>query len=121
LRQAHRRAARYWRWRVEAVPQSRVQDIEELLEARYHHHQAGEIDEAVKATESVCTHPDTWGSWRREEQLCRETLTWVPERSTQATAFLGQLGIIAQERGAYDEALEWYRRSLALNEELGNR
>jgi len=64
---------------------------------------------------------DTWGAWRREEQLCHETLTWVPERSTQAAAFLHLLGIIAQARGAYDEALEWYRRSLALAEELGDR
>ena len=121
LRQAHHCAARYWRWRVATVPQSRTQDIEELLEARYHHHQAGEIDEAVAVTAEVCTQLDTWGAWRREEQLCRETLTWVPERSTQAAAFLHQLGIIADLRGAYDEALAWYRRSLALAEELGDR
>jgi tetratricopeptide (TPR) repeat protein len=121
LRQAYHRAARYWRWRVATVPQSRAQDIEKLLEARYHHHQAEEIDEAVAVTADVCTQLDTWGAWRREEQLCRETLTWAPERSTQATAFLHQLGIIAQRRGAYDEALEWYRRSLALKEELGDR
>jgi Tetratricopeptide repeat len=33
----------------------------------------------------------------------------------------GHLGNIAYLRGAYDEALEWYRRSLALTEELGDR
>src|SRR5262249_46322077 len=121
LRQAHHRAARYWRWRVATVPQSRAQDIEELLEARYHHHQAGEIDEAFQATGDVCLQLQTWGAWRREEQLLRETLTGVPERSTQAAATSGQLGNIAYLRGAYDEALEWYRRSLALLEELGNR
>jgi tetratricopeptide (TPR) repeat protein len=121
LRQAHHRAARYWRWRVATVPQSRAQDIEELLEARYHHHQAEEIDAAVAVTADVCNQLNIWGAWRREEQLCRETLTWVPERSSQAAVFLHALGIIAQERGAYDEALEWYRRSLALAEELGNR
>jgi tetratricopeptide (TPR) repeat protein len=121
LRQAHHRAARYWRWRIATVPQSRTQDIEELLEARYHHHQAGEIDAAVAVTAEVCTQLDTWGAWRREEQLCREMLTWVPERSTQAAAFLHQLGRIAELRGAYDEALAWYRRALALEEELGDR
>jgi hypothetical protein len=103
------------------MPQSRMQDVEDLLEARYHHHQAGEIDAAVEATANVCAQLHTWGAWRREEQLCRETLTWVPEQSTQAAAFLHQVGIIAQLRGAYDEALEWYRRSLALKEELGDR
>src|SRR5262249_45521144 len=121
LRQAHHRAARYWRWRVDTLPQSRAQDIEELLEARYHHHQAGEIDAAGESTAEVCAQLPTWGAWRREEQLCRETLTLGPERSTPAPAFPHQLGMIAELRGAYDEALEWYHRSLALEEELGNR
>ncbi len=32
-----------------------------------------------------------------------------------------QLGIVAQERGQLDEADEWYRKSLAIKEELGDR
>jgi tetratricopeptide (TPR) repeat protein len=32
-----------------------------------------------------------------------------------------QLGMIAQDRGDYDQALDWYRQSLAIKEELGNR
>ena len=32
-----------------------------------------------------------------------------------------QLGSVDQERGDYDEALKWYRKSLAILEELGNR
>jgi tetratricopeptide (TPR) repeat protein len=32
-----------------------------------------------------------------------------------------QLGMVAQERGDYDDALQWYRRSLEIKEELGNR
>lgn len=28
---------------------------------------------------------------------------------------------MAEERGFYDKALEWYRKSLAIEEELGNR
>jgi hypothetical protein len=35
-RDAHHRAAGYWRWRVDKLPQSRENDIEDLLEARYH-------------------------------------------------------------------------------------
>jgi tetratricopeptide (TPR) repeat protein len=121
LRQAHHRAARYWLWRVGTLPQSRQQNIEELLEARYHHHQAGEIDEAVEVTETMCSQLDTWGAWDREKHLCREVLTWIPERSAKAAPFLHQLGIVAQKQGAYDEALEWYRKSLAIEEELGDR
>jgi tetratricopeptide repeat protein len=29
--------------------------------------------------------------------------------------------MVAQRRGDYDQALEWYRKSLAIKEELGNR
>jgi len=121
LRLAHHRAARYWRWRVNTVSQSRQQDIEELLEARYHHHQAGEIDEAIEVTEEMCSQLDTWGAWDREKHLCQEVLTWIPERSAEAVAFLRQLGVVAQNRGAYDEALEWCRKSLTIAEELGDR
>src|SRR5262249_30585867 len=84
LRQVHHRAAHYWHWRVGTLSPSRQQDIEELLEARYHHHQAGEIDEAVEVTERMCSQLDTWGAWGREKHLCREVLTWIPEHSQKA-------------------------------------
>src|SRR4029453_10535727 len=93
LRQVHHRAARYWRWRVSTVPQSRQQVIEDLLEARYHHHQAGEIDEAVKVSWRMCSQLDTWGAWDREKHLCQEVLPWIPERSPNAAAFIHLLGI----------------------------
>jgi tetratricopeptide (TPR) repeat protein len=32
-----------------------------------------------------------------------------------------QLGITAQERGQLDEAEDWYRKALSIDEELGNR
>ena len=32
-----------------------------------------------------------------------------------------QLGIVAQDRGRLDEAADWYARSLAIKEELGDR
>jgi tetratricopeptide (TPR) repeat protein len=121
LRRAHQRAARYWRWRVDTGPQTRQQGIEELLEARYHYHQAGEIDKAVEITMEVCSQLDIWGAWDREKHLCQEVLTWVPERSSQAAGFLHRLGNVSYLRGAYEEALQWYRQSLAILEELGDR
>ena len=121
LAEAHHRAARHWRWREDRISQRRQAAIDQLLEARFHHHAAGEIDEAVEVTEWICLQLDTWGAYGREEQLCREVLTWVPERSQKAAAFQHLLGIVAQERGSYDEALDWYRKSLAIKEELGDR
>ena len=32
-----------------------------------------------------------------------------------------QLGMVAQDRGRLDEAEDWYARSLAIDEELGDR
>ena len=87
------------------MPQSRQADIDQLLEARYHHHAAGDLEQAVTVTEWICSQLDTWGAYGREEQLCREVLEWVPERSKQAADFLRQLGIVAQARGSYEEEI----------------
>ena len=92
-----------------------------MLEARYHFYEAGEIEQAVECTKSICLQLDTWGAWGREEHLCREVLTWVPEKSATAAKFLHQLGIVAQDKGDYEAALEWYRRALEIVEALGNR
>ena len=121
LQDAHRRAASFWRWRVDVMPQSRQQDVDQLFEARHHHHAAGDLAQAVETTGWVCSQLETWGAYGREEQLCHEVLEWVPERSREAAAFLHQLGIVAQERGSYEEALDWYRKSLSIKEELGDR
>jgi tetratricopeptide (TPR) repeat protein len=121
LRRAHAKAAAYWSWRVEVVPQSREQDLDQLLEARYHYRQAGDAEAAVKVTEAVGSQLHDWGAYRREEQLCLETLGWVAERSIVAAAFMHQLGLISESRGNYDQAVSWYRKSLEINEALGNR
>lgn len=121
LEDTHRRAARYWRWHYAKAPQSREQDMLDLLEARHHHHQAGELAEATLVTEWVCSQLETWGAYRREEQLIHELLGWLPERSEKAAASYHHLGIIAQNRGDYDQALDGYRKSLLIKEELGNR
>jgi tetratricopeptide (TPR) repeat protein len=114
---AHLRAARYWWWRVRTVSK----DLEEGMEARYHFHQAGELDDAVSVTETVCLQLDTWGAYRREEQLCREVLGWLPPRSDKAAGFTLQLGFVAQKRGSYEEAFEWFWCSRQIFEEMGNR
>jgi tetratricopeptide (TPR) repeat protein len=121
LPRAHKRAACYWQWRIQTVGKAQQQHIGELLEARYHYHQAAQIDEAVAITQQVVSQLDTWGAWQWEEQLCRETLSWVPQRSIMAAFFLHQLGNVAQHKGAYDKALEWYSQSLVIRKELNDR
>jgi tetratricopeptide (TPR) repeat protein len=118
---AHRRAAAYWRWRVAFWPQSRAEDVEQLLEARYHHHAAGDLNNALDANDEACRQLRTWGAWTTERQLWDETLSWVPARSRHAAAIRAQLGEIARVRGDYDTAEQHYQAALAIREELGDR
>ncbi|MGV9703034.1 tetratricopeptide repeat protein [Streptomyces sp. NPDC003483] len=118
---AHQRAAAYWQWRVNVWPQPRTADITQLIEARHHHHQAGDLDQADTVTQQVCLQLHTWGAWDWEQRLIEETLTWLPARSRPAAAHTHQLGIIAELRGDYAQAEERYRASLTTFEELGDR
>jgi tetratricopeptide (TPR) repeat protein len=121
LADAHRRAARYWRWRVRNWPQSQQDDLERLLEARYHHHAAGELDEALAVTERACDQLRTWGAYSWAERLCRETLAWIPDHSHWAAVFTHQLGILAHRQGDYPEARRQYQRALEIDEALGDQ
>jgi TIR domain/CHAT domain len=71
LVEAHRRAARYWNWRVQVWPQDRQADIADLLEVRYHHQESGDLDDAALVTGRVCGQLDIWGAWSWEEQVRR--------------------------------------------------
>ena len=60
-------------------------------------------------------------------QVYRQVLAWLqdePEtewiRGSVAVIY-HQLGMTAQDRGRLDEAEDWYRKSLTIDEELGNR
>ncbi|GAA4308014.1 hypothetical protein GCM10023086_26750 [Streptomyces venetus] len=121
LKAAHQRAAAYWQWRVNLRAQPPTDDIKQLIEARHHHHQASDLDQANAVTAWVCTQLHTWGAWDWEQHLVEESLTWVPDRSGSAASYIHQLGIIAQERGDYQQAEEHYRASLTISEELGDR
>ncbi|WP_189981853.1 CHAT domain-containing protein, partial [Streptomyces capoamus] len=118
---AHQRAAAYWRWRVNVWPQPRADDITQLIEARHHHHRAGDLDQADAVTQYVCLQLHTWGAWDWEQRLVEETLTWFPTRSRPPAGYTHQLGMIAQARGDYQQAEEHYRSALTILEELGDR
>ncbi|MGX9886635.1 tetratricopeptide repeat protein, partial [Streptomyces sp. NPDC002276] len=121
LKAAHCRAAAYWQWRVNIWPQPPADDITHLIEARHHHHQASDLDQADTVTWRACSQLHTWGAWDWEQSLLEESLTWAPARSYSAATCIHQLGIIAQERGDYQQAEERYRAALTIKEELGNR
>src|SRR5271166_2573298 len=120
-RQAHRRAAAFWHWRVDTIPQSRQDDIDQLLEARYHHHAAGNTDEAMAATHQAVGQLRTWGQYGRAAELCRETLTWVTPGSREDATFRHWLGMLAQARGDYEAAERSYRRALDIFEGIADQ
>ena len=118
---AHQRAAAFWQWRVDTIPQSREQAIEQLLEARYHHHAAGQQDQAIAATQEAVTQLQTWGQYGRAAELCRETLTWLPPDTGEAAVFQGTLGTLADLRGDYGTAESSHRRALKIFERLDDQ
>jgi tetratricopeptide (TPR) repeat protein len=120
-RQAHQRAAAFWRWRVRAIPQSREQEVEQLLEAGYHHHAAGQADKALEAHAEAMTQLQTWGQYGRAAELCRETLTWLTQDSREAAMFQGMLGNLAYLRGEYNSAERSYRHVLQIFAHLGDQ
>lgn len=120
-REAHQRAAEFWRWRVATFPQSREDAIEQLLEARYHHHAAGQDDQALAAHYAAVNQLQDWGQYGRAAELCRETLTWLAPDSREAAATEGTLGILAQLRGDYDSAERSCRQVLEIFTRLGDQ
>jgi tetratricopeptide (TPR) repeat protein len=121
---AHHRAATYWIWRfwqTVARPESYQDLVAPLRQARNHYHLAGELDDAVRWTQQLATILHLRGAWAWEQQLCEEALTWVPPRSSEAAAFLGHLGIIAQDRGQYEQAAQQCRRALEIFQERGDQ
>lgn len=121
LADAHRRAAAYWRWRGMFLPHSRAEGIEQLLEARYHHHAASDLDAALDANRQACEQLRTWGAWTTEHRLWDEALNWVPPDSSYAAQIRYELGILAENRGNYGTAERYYQDSLAINENSGDQ
>ncbi|QBS40383.1 tetratricopeptide repeat protein [Nocardia sp. CS682] len=121
LAAAHRRAADFWRWRVEVWPQDPDHDLHDLLETRYHHLQAGNTAAAIEVTEVVCVRLHTIGAWDHETALTRQILAALPPDSSQTARWVHRLGVLAQRRGDYAEAQRLYQQSLTIKEELGDR
>ena len=121
LAEAHRRAAAYWLWRVRVWPQDEATDVHDLLEGRHHLLEAGYTKEAGRITETICAQFHTWGAWDQETALIHDTLARLPADSPRRAAWIHQLGILAQDRGDYDEAARQQQRALAVKEQLGDQ
>ncbi len=121
LAAAHRRAAGYWRWRAAAWPQGHSGDRHDLLEARYHLFEAGEMEQACELTGEVCSQLHAWADLGREAALISDTLTWLPDRCASSAALIHELGKIAQVRADYAEAERCYLQALDIFAAAGDR
>ncbi len=121
LAEAHRQAARYWRWRVRVWPQDPEADVHDLLEARHHLLQAGDTEDAGLVTEQACDQLHTWGAWDQEASLIYDTLARLPVDSPRRGAWIHQVGVLAWRHGDYDEAARQYQRALDISEQLGDQ
>ena len=121
LAAAHRQAATYWQWRIQAWPQDQAADVHDLLEARHHLLRAGDTDDATQVTVLICQQLHTWGAWDQEASLIHDTLTRLPDGSADQADWLNRLGIVAHGRGDYDEAARLYQRALDIFKRLGDQ
>ena len=117
---AHRQAAASWQWRYRVWPQDKVADVHDLLEARHHLLQAGDTEEAGQVTERICLQLETWSAWEQEAALIHDTLARLPSGSPRRAAYIHHLGMLAQDRGDYEEAARQYQRALDISERLGD-
>ncbi|MBG0816175.1 tetratricopeptide repeat protein [Planomonospora sp. ID82291] len=120
LAAAHAAAARWW-LRPRTRPRSPQQEVAELIEARFHYQAAGDLEQALGATDRVCRLLHTRGAWGWEEQLHREALEWTAVGGPDRAAVLQRIGTVAHKRGEYDRAREYYRRALETYRELDDR
>jgi tetratricopeptide (TPR) repeat protein len=118
---AHRRAARYWRWRLQVRLQIHHDLLNDMLEARYHHHAAGELDASLELTDGAIFLLRTWGQYGRASELCRQTLDWIPADTVKVAIYIHELGMLAQNRGDYATAEKCYTEALEIAERLGDQ
>ncbi len=93
-----------------------------LRRAFWHFAGAGEAESALQAASSIFNFLYRWGEWAEDFQLGEKALQLAREnRDEQAIAdWSHQLGILAHDRGEYEEAERLYRESLGIEERLGN-
>lgn len=118
LTDAHRRAADYWQWRAAAWPQERQADVHDLLQARQHLLEAGEIDQASSLTRDICAQLRVWGSLDSEAELIQATLEALPSPSAGRAGWLHELGAVAQAHRDFVTAERRYLSSVAMFEQL---
>ncbi|RZT25846.1 tetratricopeptide repeat protein [Mycobacterium sp. BK558] len=115
LKDAHRRAARYWRWRANQLLRGLNNYLFSLQEARYHLLLAGDIDEALSVTDAICNRLHDSGEWNRQKLLVDYTLEMLVKAPLKRGIWLHRRGNLAYQQGDLDAAEADYRRAIEIH------
>jgi tetratricopeptide (TPR) repeat protein len=116
--EAHERGGEYWRWRLLTRSQDQEGELHDLLEARYHYLNAGDIGAALEMTEVACSRLGNRGAVEHEKSLIEDILRYLDLDHPRRAFLLHELGRLAEERGHYPEALNHYGNSFESAERL---
>jgi tetratricopeptide (TPR) repeat protein len=117
LTEAHRRAAAYYEWRADLWPDA----VADLLEARYHHQEAGELAPAAAMSMRAAAILFRWGAFNHLRRLCQETRAEVGRTGIQSCELLYWQSRAAQAQGDLGSADQLCREALALADQLGDK
>lgn len=121
LVEAHDRARAYRWWFACATSRRKLADVEEILEARHHAYDAGDISDAIELTRVVTGELLTRGNWAWAEQLCSEARGWFGATERQSAGLTLQLGKIRHARGDIDHAEHLLNEALSVFVDRGDR
>jgi tetratricopeptide (TPR) repeat protein len=116
LAEAHRRAAAFHEWRA-GLWRTTVTD---LLEARYHHHAAGDFGPAAVATAGAGAVLYRWGEFDHVMRLCQETLGWIGS-GPEAIELLYLQSLVAGRRENWDDSGRLADSCFELADQAGDR
>jgi tetratricopeptide (TPR) repeat protein len=117
LTAAHRRAAAYYEWRADIWPDA----VADLLEARYHHQEAGEPQAAANVAVRVAAILFRRGAFSLIRRLAEESRSAAGrENGSTACELLYWQSRAAQAQGELPAAQQLAGEALGLAEELGD-
>ena len=120
LRGLHARAAAYYESLNWNENPTRVEQLAEPLECRWHCYQAQNYARATDLVFGMFEYLHRFGLYDLALTLLEETLTTVPlEQDRGAT--LNNIGQIFQARGDYATALTYLEQSLAIRRDIGDK
>ena len=116
FKELHQKAARYWEEMT-----SKHKSADYYLQARQHYLMIEEFDKAAEIVIVIVEKAYiTWGYWDLSKSLYLETLNTTISKANEAM-IVHNLGTIFKNQGEYQQAIDYYNRSMKIEEELGNK